>query len=96
MIANPNKLDLMGFIYCISFREIYQNKVRPLYPLLSFLQGANDCITSGKQKDKNVWFELQYQEQKVLLRIGDKCVSMRPNGQLLAIPKAAGTRWERK
>ncbi|XP_060118039.1 fascin-like isoform X2 [Heteronotia binoei] len=52
--------------------------------------GPNDCIISSKQKDRNVWFELQYQDQKVLLRIGDKYVSMRPNGQLLAIPKAAG------
>ncbi|KAL8182834.1 UNVERIFIED_CONTAM: hypothetical protein K2H54_003011 [Gekko kuhli] len=51
--------------------------------------GPNDCIVSSKQKDKNVWFELQYQDQKVVLRIGDKYVSMRPNGQLLAIPKAA-------
>nr|XP_056707967.1 fascin-like [Euleptes europaea] len=52
--------------------------------------GPNDCIVSSKQKDRNVWFELQYQDQKVMLRIGDKYVSMRPNGQLLAIPKAAG------
>ncbi|XP_054825998.1 fascin-like [Eublepharis macularius] len=52
--------------------------------------GPNDCIISSKQKDRNVWFELQYQDQKVVLRICDKYVSMRPNGQLMAIPKAAG------
>ncbi|XP_053142035.1 fascin-like isoform X2 [Hemicordylus capensis] len=52
--------------------------------------GPNDCIVSGSKQDKNVWFDLQYQEQKVSLRIGDKYVSMRPNGQLLAIPKVAG------
>ncbi|XP_025030269.1 fascin-like [Python bivittatus] len=52
--------------------------------------GPNDCIISSTKQDKNVWFELHYQDQKVLLRMGDKYVSMRPNGQLLAIPKAAG------
>uniref|UniRef100_A0ACB8G1X5 Uncharacterized protein n=1 Tax=Sphaerodactylus townsendi TaxID=933632 RepID=A0ACB8G1X5_9SAUR len=57
--------------------------------------GPNDCIVSSKQKDRNVWFELKYQDQKVMLTIGDKYVSMRPNGQLMAIPKAAGTRWKR-
>nr|XP_016851051.1 PREDICTED: fascin isoform X2 [Anolis carolinensis] len=52
--------------------------------------GPNDCIISSSKQDKNVWFDLHYQDQKVMLRIGDKYVSMRPNGQLLAIPKAAG------
>ncbi|KAM6467348.1 fascin-like [Liasis olivaceus] len=52
--------------------------------------GPNDCIICSTKQDKNVWFELHYQDQKVLLRMGDKYVSMRPNGQLLAIPKAAG------
>ncbi|XP_070591989.1 fascin-like [Erythrolamprus reginae] len=52
--------------------------------------GPNDCIISSSKQDKNVWFELQYQDQKVLLHMGDKYVSMRPNGQLLAVPKAAG------
>ncbi|XP_039200225.1 fascin-like isoform X2 [Crotalus tigris] len=52
--------------------------------------GPNDCIISSTKQDKNVWFDLQYQDQKVLLHMGDKYVSMRPNGQLLAIPKAAG------
>ncbi|XP_066468035.1 fascin-like [Tiliqua scincoides] len=52
--------------------------------------GPNDCIVSSKQQDKNVWFDLHYQEQKVSLHIGDKHLSMRPNGQLLAVPKAAG------
>ncbi|KAF7245348.1 Fascin [Varanus komodoensis] len=52
--------------------------------------GPNDCIISSTKQDKNVWFDLLYQDQKVTLRIGDKYISMRPNGQLLAIPKAAG------
>ncbi|KAH0621068.1 hypothetical protein JD844_022086 [Phrynosoma platyrhinos] len=52
--------------------------------------GPNDCIVSNSKQDNNVWFDLQYQDQKVMLRIGDKYVSMRPNGQLLAIPKVAG------
>ncbi|XP_033013102.1 fascin-like [Lacerta agilis] len=52
--------------------------------------GPNDCINSNTKQDRNVWFDIQYQDQKVCLRIADKQVSMRPNGQLLAIPKAAG------
>ncbi|XP_074921118.1 fascin-like isoform X1 [Chelonoidis abingdonii] len=53
--------------------------------------GPKDSVVSTSTQDKGVWFSLQYQEQRVTLRMADgRHVATRPNGQLLLVPEAAG------